>query len=507
MGILSIICIAFGLIQLAISTAETFETPVHLYKPPSSHKSPKEHILINVQPSDNKSTDRLENRDYWKREIVEITAGDPTTDSTLHVPNYGIDCVNEKECESVRAETTPMPTFRPYSQEELNVFLKKYVETNGKYPDQPTNKLANLYMDEPVNVLEGSKESGKTQEKSKSWQLMQAHAHNHPYDDKTGWVTLEPIPWSASQVQKWEPNNRPQTPQWEKPGYQQQYQQQTSSPPWNKPNNKWQDRPWSNKPTYEYPSSPKPQSNWNDNKFSSKPSGWPSDNWGSSSDIITDGGPSHFPSDPPKKPTWYDRPHTEIVYHEGKEPYQPNSNPSEGDGHWVLLSSTKGYSVPHRNRAFQRALLINSQSPTKNGVPSVKSHRSVRLTVLPPMNGTNTTTSHGGLLEVEQTFQTVDEAQREHAAKMLRLETVNRTSSGPPPPPPVAAKRSGTAVRVYPIRSPQSQARGNAVLAAVGAGMVPATMAMLLPMVLGKRRRRSIEHPFNVFRPNHLFND
>lgn len=66
----------------------------------------------------------------------------------------------------------------------------------------------------------------------------------------------------------------------------------------------------------------------------------------------------------------------------------PPTHPEEGDGTWVLLSSTKGYSTPPRGRLpHQRALTVST-------------HRSVRLTVLPPENGTNMTTSHGGLLEV-----------------------------------------------------------------------------------------------------------
>ncbi|CAA9999252.1 unnamed protein product, partial [Nesidiocoris tenuis] len=175
--------------------------------------------------------------------------------------------------------------------------------------------------------------------------------------------------------------------------------------------------------------------------------------------------------------------------------------PSDGDGQWVLLSSTKGYSVPQRSRAHQRSLFITANTPSPNGSPSVKSHRSVRLTVLPALNGTmNTTTIHNGMVEVEQTQQTVEEAHREHLAKMLKLENppspghrghkpVRQTASTAPPP--TALRRSGGAIKVYPVRTPASQqARNNAMLAAVGAGMIPATVAMMLPMVLGKRRRR-----------------
>ncbi|CAB0007564.1 unnamed protein product [Nesidiocoris tenuis] len=184
-------------------------------------------------------------RRHHAREIVEIS--DPTTDSTLHLPQYPIDCTNNKECDLIGTDTTPMPTFRPYTQEELNGFLKKYVANNRQIPgaEQPTNKLANIYMEETVNVLENGEDSGKSQEKSKSWQLMQGSPHKNSYDDKTGWVTLEPVPWSASQIQKWEPNKRPPgIPQWnEDPP-------QTS---WQRPApNRYQDKPWNNKNTYVY---------------------------------------------------------------------------------------------------------------------------------------------------------------------------------------------------------------------------------------------------------------
>lgn len=95
----------------------------------------------------------------------------------------------------------------------------------------------------------------------------------------------------------------------------------------------------------------------------------------------------------------------------------------------------------------------------------------VRLTVLPSVNGTNTTTSHGGLLEVERTFKTVDQSQKEYENN--RKSKLQQTMT----------KR--------PIRN--SVFNGNpsnsAILAAVGAGMLPATMAMMIPMMLGRKKR------------------
>ncbi|KAK9511705.1 hypothetical protein O3M35_000313 [Rhynocoris fuscipes] len=476
------------------------------YSPPNIHRSHLENVNFVRIKTLNSSRRRSMDNGEKAREIVEIVSADPTTQSTLITPNYPIDCTNEKECDLITSmagqETTPLPTFKPYSQEELNFYLKNYVNTNGKLPDEsivsgskPTNKLANLYMDEPVNILEGSqaKDEGKSQQTSKSWQLMQGQSHKHPYDDRTGWVSLEPVAWSASQVQKWEPNNRPQhPPHWAETNDQHHHSSWNNRPP-----SSWQDnKPWNKKPTYEYKPSSKPP--WND--YSS------SNHWsGNNPDIITDSSPSHFPQyESTKKPSWQDRPQTgynsDNFYHNSHNNHPP-THPSEGDGHWVLLSSTKGYSVPQRSRNYQRSLFINAKTPPdQKNPPSVKSHRSVRLTVLPALNGTtNTTTSHGGLLEVEQTFQTVDEAQREHAAKMMRLENINQGKSNSP----VANKRSATTVRIYPVKAPNLEANSKAMLAAVGAGMIPATMAMIVPMVMGRKRRSLPEEQHIYFYDPH----
>lgn len=123
---------------------------------------------------------------------------------------------------------------------------------------------------------------------------------------------------------------------------------------------------------------------------------------------------------------------------------------------------------------------------------TLSSHRTVRLTVLPADNSTNTTLSHGGLLEVEKTLQTVEEAQREHAAKMMKLNTLKPEDVSSPPPTQSArqnSRRSVDQVQVFAASPAGGDQSKTAVLAAIGAGMIPATMAMLLPMVLGRRKR------------------
>lgn len=140
------------------------------------------------------------------------------------------------------------------------------------------------------------------------------------------------------------------------------------------------------------------------------------------------------------------------------------------------------------------------QKDNTNRLQAMKSHRTVRLTVLPPLNGTtNTTISHDGLIEVEQTHQTVDEAHREHMAKMMNLwkleQQQNKTikNNTENSSVPKAEKRIGTIKVISGKHLQTSNSRNNAIFAAVGAGMIPATMAMLLPVVLGRHRRHTEE--------------
>lgn len=115
--------------------------------------------------------------------------------------------------------------------------------------------------------------------------------------------------------------------------------------------------------------------------------------------------------------------------HIPERPSSVSTSSAEGDGHWVLLSSTKGYSVPHRQRSFARSLDddktnnvdAKDETPDKSHRP-ISARRSIRLTVLPSLNGAGSTvTSHNGMIEVESTHQTVDEAHREHLARMMRF--------------------------------------------------------------------------------------
>ncbi|XP_023287654.1 uncharacterized protein LOC105701965 [Orussus abietinus] len=373
------------------------------------------------------------------------------------------------------------------------------------------------------------------------------------HEDRNGWVTLDAIPWSKSKISKWQSNPSTQRPwpeikPWEKPGGEKPWPSDYSSRPGpsyesNKP---WYDKPkphWAE--SYEKPwqsqERPRPGQASRPGSFSDKfdqPSvqtqkwpperPWDREPYKPGTDIITDDRPSNFPASwerprpsrpsygydrygekprpeeandwdfqhefpskvdhPTERPTNYpslDRPHFSQYQYSNDRP----SHPSSGDGQWVLLSTNRGYSKS-RQRSIkieaspmdpvkvERASLPLStlkntmKETTEPEVPVLTSRRQVRLTVLPSVNGTNTTTSHGGLLEVERTFKTVDQSQREYEREKL------------------TADEQTTILKKRPIRNTILRHPSNsAVLAAVSAGMLPATMAMMIPMVLGRRKR------------------
>lgn len=508
----------------------------------------------------------------WRRQHFFTSTSTTTTRPrlTTQIPHYSIDCANGKSCsETININSTPNPTFKPYSQEELEKFINDYAASkqnsgkhhasndtnthvvkisssrnnNKNYHDnknkelaevepavEPTNRLASLHLDEDDDP-DAVTIDGKSRP---HWSLIQAQHHNHPYDDREGWVTLEAIPWSTSKISKWQSHNsgnkRPQWTTFPKPlnNYDTRPPNQDwPSKPWDRP--QYNDRPndWKHekpiKPLYLIGNRPVDE-NWSQDTTHkplihlerpvgdydykpvgdydyNKPSQGHNQQWinSNSPDIITDGAPENWPiSNRPGSPggpggpgsfkPWsqsegdyshhqdhYDedykhepnrRPPTSVTYHDGGKPH---THPDSGEGEWVLLSSTKGYSLPIRHHSYQRAITFNPKP--------ISSTRAVKLTVLPALNGTaNMTTSHGGLLEVESTFQSVEDAQRDEAFK--RLEA-NDTKVAQP-------------VRLV-SRPISKRGSGRAVLAAVGAGMLPATMALLVPMMLGRKKRSTVQ--------------
>lgn len=348
-----------------------------------------------------------------------------------------------------------------------------------------------------------------------SWNRLKVKQHKHPYDDKDGWVSLEPVAWSTSKISKWKPNVKKQKPNhWHEDEDRFPSDDNDSFNSNHGNGNRFsypQKKPVLSRPTFinnklhlpqdyesEIPSRPswtKPQQMnplpWSpdEGRRPHKPNcdhddHFPSDEsvyYGISDSVVTDPRPSNFPyeyealhqASTSKRP--FKRP-TQVVYAGSEYEDDRPSRPPYGDGQWVLLSTTKGY----RNKKRQRSL--NPVPDDRTDVATVTSHQAVALTVLPVDNAhKNMTTSHGGMLEVEKSFQTVEESKRDMDKKndLSVSASVNRPTTN-------RVVRRKFVSNVTPDSS--------TLLTAVGAGMVPATMAMVVPMMLGRRRRRRDVH-------------
>lgn len=427
---------------------------------------------------------------YDNKKNVEVA--DDFEENTESLKEY-----NEHADENGTTEDTAQ-ALKNFLQSYSEKVRKKVNQNSGKRMEEvplitkeeepPKNRLASLYLDE--------NERGKG--KPKEWDLLHVdrHNHNHPYADRNGWISLEAVPWSVSKISKWQSN----------------YQSQHNRPDeidrnYNK--NSWSQKP--SQPSYNYPISDHSDKRYSD--IYSRPTtsynhkvhvhterapyqehtyaGYGhKHNDNCHQDIITDGQPPNFPTNQ----------HNDYNRRRGSShDTLTESHPLNGDGEWILLSTTKGYK---RQKPRERSM------HDSNDTQSVSTHRSVRLTVLPPLKNSkvNMTTSHGGLLQVESTFQTVEQAQRAYVKRMKLKNKTTTTTHSPIITRRVKYKKPTRRVikKKYKIR-PQKFIQSNstkpimqtsdtsAVLAAVGAGMIPATMAMLVPMAIsGKRKRRNI---------------
>lgn len=477
------------------------------------HLTEKE--LVSISPS---AEQRLNNRNQDVRATLSFQISDPEKSSS------------DRDADNKKVD---------YSPSLLKKFIKDYSDKIKNADESTKNALKEIerlnqkHSNHDVEVTTDRMDFGgedEIEQKYNSWNDRYSHkqhqSQTNPYNDKEGWVTLEAVPWSSSKVSKWHSHSnkfsnknsydsplshqssydddddkyhqgypRPRPPP---SHYHDDFNDDYNDDPTSKPvytsydpykQSQTNDRPqysWSqNQNTgYEKRPSPKPrprpqydysQSNGNnqhqydDDRHEwydidrNTPKPW-------SQDIITDNRPSEFPNRSPSK-----RPHST-----DRDPskYRPFSHPESGNGEWVLVSTTKGYQSKRPTRHGQRAMTLANIQPN-----DVKSHHSVKLTVLPTKNDTFSfnrkpmALSHGGMLEVESSFESIE-------------DSVALANSGKKP---FTKKRK--VFRTVPIQKGVASDDGSAMLAAVGAGMVPATMAMLMPMVLG-RRKRSVKKYF-----------
>lgn len=452
--------------------------------------------------------------------IHDVNENNPRCYGPSCQEGFNIDEGPHKDSDDYMIDTEKLKDFRDFSKDRLEAITQLAAKL----------KKEKLKVDRYSTVNDEQSEEDGSGKVYTSWNRLKVKHHKHPYDDKDGWVTLEPVAWSTSKISKWKPNVKKQKPNhWNddhdrypsddvySPSYQgitNNYNYGQKKPVLTRPgyiNNKLHlspdyDSEMPSKPTWMRPAQSSFSSTWSpdEGRRPHKPNcdsqeSYPGDDtvfYGISDSVVTDNRPAHFPYDyealhqstiqrPLRRPT-------QVVYAGSPELDSDRTavRPPYGDGQWVLLSTTKGY----RNKKRQRSLNLTptAEDSVDFSPPStMTSHQTVALTVLPVDNAhTNMTTSHGGLLEVEKTFKTVEESKRDMDKKIDLGMSASQTK-------PVfnrVLKR-----KIIRNVSPDS----STVLAAVGAGMVPATMAMVVPMMLGRRRRRDLN---SVYRDIHFEN-
>lgn len=433
--------------------------------------------------------------------------------------------------------------------------------------------LSDKYVDIPSEEHAVDENRGKP-EKSKSWNLLHFDKIQQRPQDNKGWVSMDAVPWSVSKISKWhgkpkkdkyqnqqqnnhgyyDQSNRPYNDRFQV-GSQEEFPRPNYPKPI-RPNGVIGHRPngYYDDPLEEgdiedpvdddyynnrRPSFPRPSAtyghkvnlhtvqsyghsgngnkrpfkdNCNNNQHNHHNPGHSSFGNVPDDGIITDGLPANFPEHDygnRRRGVGGDSSASGTISTSATHPFK-------GEGEWVLLSTTKGYKYPKNPR--QRSLRFSDSVSDggDNSLQTMNTHKSVRLTVLPPLDDgrINMTTSHGGLLQVDGTFESVEEAQKQHAKRQrLKLRPQRRPVKVRPQlgelepyrtkktqalRQPVSSQyqiQNGDNIVSESVQS-SSVSDSSAVLAAVGAGMIPAGMALLVPMAMsGKRKRRQVEIP------------
>lgn len=473
--------------------------------------------IIEANPRENQGiTSRTLNIDRNDKNFVKSTLGLRIIDA---------DNLNEESVDGDETIVSQKKTV--YSPILLKKFLKDYADRINGASSTMKNKLNDL-----AHIKYSSKTNDDLPSEDKHGSDFDLRKNYHPYNDRDGWVTLEPIPWSSSKVSKWHPNKKPYkaTPWNEYEDKSQEYPMRPKPPqyydsvemddfydnrphstnkpsvyprPWNTNNyddderpNSYSSRPPVNNNNYNNQKPPayydsfydnfKPQSNdkpWND-------------------DIISDNRPSDFPDFPQENKPTYEKPYYyEQNQHNQQQHFNtnrrpspsfdsyasgssishssvPGSYPSSGNGEWVLISTTKGY---HNNKRHgKRAAVYNATNhqgltviPDKTNFNKVSSAYSglIEIANSPDKNLNKISTAYGGLIEVAPSVETLENIIDKNKIKNAIV------------------KRKTNIKKIQMSRNSQDS---TAMFAAVGAGMVPALVAMAMPMVLGKRKKRDL---------------
>ncbi|XP_046409220.1 uncharacterized protein LOC124174149 [Ischnura elegans] len=504
-----------------------------LYKAPAPYRALGRPLLnsfiVTSRPLDlrNLLSKRKKNGD--KDEGVATT---PSPSGEYHyIPQFKIECVAgrgpcSETITSPSVPTTP-PTFKQHSQESITRFVQTLrdgigngIRRNGDHgSEEETGPEGEMSSGEGT----GSGQHSSKLSKANLW--YRPSPHRPPHNDKKGWVALDPVPWSSSKISKWAPDkNNPgsKPPEATRAPFPQRTPHPTEAPSYHRPptNAFYQGgQHWHNQPK-----PPRPHDSFQTASSASSPiiitdgkdPEWPSTHSGPQRPVYnspTNDRPtvysqirpetSNFPNYyPDHRPSMSHRPHgwgasgqqqdgssrrpqhypTPVVYHDEPSSSSEDHYANSGGGQWVVLSDTKEYKPKTADRRSYGRVTQNEDTALKNKRVRT-SRRMVKLMVLPSEG--NITTSHGGMLEVDGSFDTVDEDRRKRMLAQVGggAEQGNENNAKPIVVRALVPKYGGQVSRAD---------HSKAVIAAVGAGMVPATVAAILPMVLARRSRRSV---------------
>lgn len=345
--------------------------------------------------------------------------------------------------------TVTEESIKPMEHEEIDGMKDKYESIEAEDDDDGNRRVSNA--DE-----EGQEPVGPVDVQERKHYRPGGGNYQHPYNKNNGWVTLDAVPWSKSKVSKWQSsvkpynqnsgynhqsgssnhNNRPPRP----PSYNYEednedvdyYNQKPSRPTFQ--NNQFYGAGSSSHSNIRPPQDPYSHHSHSSHHSSSSDNNYDNDyrpNRPYQPEIITDNRPSNFPSQPESshnqndynqnrpnnydnRPNVYDnrppsRPNHNDYHYSGNQGYNHYSNKDgphpltypNGDGEWVLVSTTKGYQFPKRNG--QRAMMFQAQNGVKGtdtrkndnkGIITAASHQyETAVTFRPPYQAGPTKTS------------------------------------------------------------------------------------------------------------------
>ncbi|XP_031626529.1 uncharacterized protein LOC116342879 isoform X1 [Contarinia nasturtii] len=432
------------------------------------------------------------------------------------------------------------------TKNEIQKIHEKIHEQLSNHGNKNTNENENS---EPPLVFDKSIEEMEQKYNLNSYHDSYDDERNNRYKDRDGWVTLEAVPWSSSTVSKWRPHShgmiedtrrrpsantaRPYNNKPDKFPYHDDFDDDYYNRP--KPGYVDRDRPgvysaWTKPNSMNDNGRPRPQpyrfgessSFGSQNKYNDRDhhSARPWNNVGG--DLITDNRPSDFPPE-----SHYNNHHHQDDDHFNTATSNFHASyedrPSESNGEWVLISKTKGYQMTGGNRRQhgKRALSTsNTQSSVIVNVPqSMRVHKAIKLTVLPASDPAKnstfstdpkrkpTTIIHGGMLEIDATHQSIEDDVRATMQAQKTHSNGNNPVKQSSSSPASSENKNKTRKLLKVIATKDGPYKSAEILAAVGAGLLPATMAIIAPIVFGRKRRsvdNSTEFPYREYTPLYL---